>query len=384
MYRPYRDTDSDSGSVSDSGSDATEVTQTTGSTEEDRIAYDTRFQSMEDWRAAANSWINTPTAQPTPTTILTPAIQNRTIAADMRDIDTELRARDVARHIINIDSMFRESPESSTSSDYYFRLLTPIRNVLRVRVTAIEFPNNYPFFTEARRNMTIGIAIVSSPGIIYNISIPTGNYSAGDMTDILNSSTASFVDLSGMLWRWNDNSGKFSVSGPNQFALCLPSNTTSLLYYPREFGYGLAYYLGFTYNRASPHLSKYDSSTTSWKLSSDQCANFAGDSYVFLKINDFDCVTQTTEENDFTALAKIVIREPKNYMSYDDYGSQHIKEVVFHNPRDISRLKIQILDPFGDPVEFCGAHMSFSLELLEIRNQSLYESVRDSILLRYV
>lgn len=378
MYRPYRDSNSDSDSGSDS--DTTEVTQTTGSTEEDRIAYDTRFQSMEDWRAAANSWINKPTAQATPTTILTPAVQDRSIAADLRDLETELRARDVARHIVNVDSMFRENPEGSTSSDFYFRLLTPVRNVLRVRVTSIEFPNNYLFFTELRRNVTLTInkfdGLSYTP---YTITIPDGNYTAGDMEDALNTAITMSADLSGMLWSFNEITSKFTVTSPFGFSIAPPADASA--YYTRPFAYGLGYYLGFSYNRGLPH-----NSTTSalYTLTSDQCANFVGDSYVFLKINDFDCVTQTTEENDFTALAKIVLRAPKNYISFDDYASQHIKEVVFQNPRDLLRFRVQVLDAHGDPVDMCGAQISFSLELLEIRNQTLYESVRDSILLRYI
>jgi hypothetical protein len=378
MYRPYRD----SGSVSDSDSDsdASEVTQTTGSTEEDRVAYDTRFQSMEDWREAVNSWVNKPTAQATPTTILTPATQDRTISADLRDIDTDLRARDVTRHIVNVDSMFREDPEGSTSSEFYFRLLTPVRNVLRIRITSIEFPNNYPFFTEFRRKVTLTInKIIGMSYSPFTITIPDGNYNAGDMEDALNTATSSSTDLSGMVWTWNEITGKFTITSPFGFSIALPVNPNN--YYNRPFAYGLAYYLGFSYNRGAPHTS---TTSAPYTLTSDQCGHFAGDSYVFLKINDFDCVTQTIEENDFTALAKIVLREPKNYMSFDDYASQHIKEVVFQNPRDLIRFRIQILDPHGDPIDMCGSHISFSMELLEIRNQTLYESVRDSILLRYV
>lgn len=381
MYRPYRDSDSDSASdSSDSGSDATGVTQTTGSTEEDRIAYDTRFQSMEDWRAAANGWINKPTAQATPTTILTPAVQDRTVAADLRDIETELRARDVARHIVNVDSMFRENPAGSASSDFYFRLLTPMRNILRVRVTSIEFPNNYPFFTELRRNVTLTInKFIGASYIPFTVTIPNGNYTAGDMEDALNTAMTSNVNLSDMLWSFNEITGKFTVTSPFGFSIAPPADAGA--YHTRPFAYGLGYYLGFSYNRGLPHNS---TSSAPYILTSDQCAHFAGDAYVFLKINDFDCVTQTTEENDFTALAKIVLREPKNYMSFDDYASQHIKEVVFQNPRDLIRFRVQVLDAHGDLVDMCGSHISFSLELLEIRNQTLYESVRDSILLRYV
>jgi hypothetical protein len=112
-----------------------------------------------------------------------------------------------------------------------------------------------------------------------------------------------------------------------------------------------------------------------------------------LKVNDFDCVTQTVavyqdgvpaQENAITSLAKLVLREPKNYMTFDDNAGQHTKEVVFQNPRDLLRFHVQLLDAFGEPVDMCTAQFSFSLEVLEVLNPSLFDAVRDSMTLRYV
>jgi hypothetical protein len=99
---------------------------------------------------------------------------------------------------------------------------------------------------------------------------------------------------------------------------------------------------------------------------------------MFLKINDFDCVRQTIRGSDFTALAKIVVKEPKNYMSFDDYASQHAKEVVFPTPQDLSRLQVQLLDPYGEILQMGSTNVSFSIEVLEIMNLSLYNTVRDA------
>jgi hypothetical protein len=110
-----------------------------------------------------------------------------------------------------------------------------------------------------------------------------------------------------------------------------------------------------------------------------------------LQVNDFACVKQTIATNDSTwtpegrnkeelvALAKIVLREPKNYMTFDDYAGQHAKEVVFPSPVDLSRLRVRVLDPYGEVVDMCSAQFSFSLEVLEIRNPLVYNAVRDSL-----
>jgi hypothetical protein len=113
-------------------------------------------------------------------------------------------------------------------------------------------------------------------------------------------------------------------------------------------------------------------------ITSDMISHFAGDSYVFLKINDFDCVLQTLRGSDFTALAKLVLKEPKDHMTFDDYASQHAKEVTFPTPQDLSRLHVQLLDAYGEVVDMEGIQFSFSIEVLEIMNLSLYNTVRDA------
>lgn len=300
----------------------------------------------------------------------------------------QLRANDVKIHVVNIDSRFRQRPtnatnesteivatEKSQASDFYYSVSPPIKNVLRIRVTSIEFPNNYPFFTEKRHNTTLRI-LYEDGGLGQSavITIPDGNYTAEDMTTTL---TNIFADVVyGLTWlsvAFDSISGGFTFSGTKRFAIDAPYDS-----YKRPFDYGLAYYLGFT--RTVHKASKPCTTVPNcWEISSDMCANFAGDPYLLLRVNDYSCVRHSTTENSFTALAKIVLREPKNYMTFDDYASQHAKEVVFPAPQNISRLHIQVLDPYGEPIDMCSSNFSFSLEILEIRNSSLYNTILGSI-----
>lgn len=366
--------DSGTGLTTDSDSESE-----SSSDEEVSAAQDRRMQAEQDWRTAQQAWIAAPGRAPTmPNTILPLRSPPPT---SVIDLPTELRASDITRHIVNIDSQFRETPELSTSSDFYFRILTTVRNVLRVRVTSIEFPNNYPFFTAGRRTISFALTVAGgpSPPGTYTITIPEGNYGAGDMEDALNVALAAY----GIEVMWSETRGRFTfqnVMGPT-FGFSIDTSQPTTGTYARPIAYGLGYYLGFT---RGVHTATQASPMTPYTLISNVCANFAGDRYIFLKVNDFDCVTQTTEENDFTALAKVVLREPKNYMSFDDYASQHIKEVVFHNPRDLTRFHVRVLDPWGDTVDLCSAEFSFSMELLEVKNHSLFNAMRDSIATKYV
>lgn len=280
-----------------------------------------------------------------------------------------LRANDVQRHILNIDSRFRQS--GGASSDFYFQVSPPIKNVLRIRVTSIEFPNNYHFFTEKRRNVSFRVLYkIGGTGMASTITVPDGNYTAGEMEDAIKTILAD--PANGLTWlsvAFDGVTGAFTFTGTQYFGIDTVTDS-----YVRPFDYGLGYYLGF-----SRRLHTGVKVGNTWTATSDQCAHFAGDSYVFLQVNDFACVRHNTDTTELQALAKVVLREPKNYMSFDDYASQHVKEVVFPAPQNIARLRIRVVDAYGEVVDLCSTNFSFSLEVLEIRNSSLYNAVRDSL-----
>lgn len=309
----------------------------------------------------------------------------------------KLRATDVVKHIVNVDSRFREQTwtPGSSAADFYFSLLSPVRNVLRVRVTSVEFPNNYKFFTEGRRNVTLSVLWVDGGGATMrtNLTIADGNYTAGDMVDALNAAFADAKTASAIPFlvtvAFSEITGAFTFDTSGSSAK-FGFDPVAGGWSEREFDYGLAYYLGFTRKRVHRAVPRTD--VSGWRLVSDECANFAGDNYLFLRVNDFACVRQTlrlnqltpegvwkTEQSDFTALAKLVLREPKNYMTFDDYASHHAKEVVFPAPVDLARLRIQVLDVYGQVIDMCSMQFSFSLEVLEVRNPAVYNAVRDQL-----
>jgi hypothetical protein len=312
------------------------------------------------------------------------------MSAPTTRVPFKLRANDVVRHVINVDSRFRDPVRESTAADFYFSLMSPVRNVLRIRVTSIEFPNNYPFFTALRRNVTLRVWYRVSPSEARyaDLVIAAGNYTAGDMMDALNAA-ATAAQATGALptdlkltVTFSEITGRFTFTAGRYFGL-----DTTVASFNRRFDYGLGYYLGLT---RGMHRSVAAGSGKE-SIVSDWCASFQGDNYLLLQVNDFACVKQTIATNDSTwlpsgrekeelvALGKIVLREPKNYMTFDDYAGQHAKEVVFPSPVDLSRLRVRVLDPYGEVVDMCSSQFSFSLEVLEIRNPLVYNAVRDSL-----
>jgi hypothetical protein len=307
--------------------------------------------------------------------------------ATIRDVPFQLRANDITKHIISVDSRFRDSPGSSTPSDYFLTLSQPVRNILRVRITSIEFPNNYFIFTAKRQN--VSFQVLYGGGLSFNLTVPDGNYNAIEMADTMNS----ILDASGSPMAWlsvvfHETAGAFTFTGTQPFSI-----NTAFGSWDRPFDYGLGFNLGFS-RATHPATVSGSGPSRTWTVTSDACANFAGDSYFFLRLNDYGCVRQTlqiydasgrsrVEATSFTALAKVLLRDPKNYMTYDDYAGQHAKEYVFPNPIDLTRLHVQAVDPYGVVMDLCSTQWSFSVEVLEIKNLSMYNTVRDSIGLQY-
>ena len=298
------------------------------------------------------------------------------MALNLEDLPFALHANDIVKHIINIDSRFRVPMEGSSASNFYFRLPTPIRNVLRIRVTSIEFANNYFIFSAYRRNVTFWVTF-GSPAVTASVVIPDGNYTVDALVNAINDLFGASA-LSWLSLGFNAITGEFTFTGSQTFSLNTECGSTDT--YNREFDYGLGYNLGF----GRGIFDAVDvSGGTVFAAVSNQSAYFAGDPYIFLKVNDFECVRQTVHGYQFTALAKIILTQAKDYMNFDDYTGHHAKEVTFPNPYDLTRFKIQLLDPYGQRLQMDSSQISFSLEVLEVRNLSLYNTIRDAFATRW-
>lgn len=312
---------------------------------------------------------------------------------DMLSVPFYIRANDVTRHIINVDSRFRDSPNVYSASDFYFSLLSPVKNVLRIRITSVELPNNYFFFTKSRKNVSFRIRYtVGGTEQVRDLTLIDGNYTAdgpeGDsMVDVLNAMFSTYLTDISLSTTFSIINGSFKFTGSVPFSIDTTWDSKD-----RPLDYGLGYYLGYT---RGIHTAVLNTDSGKYELTSDICAYFSGDNYVFLSLNDLECVRQTvriydttylperSKPNDFTAVAKLIMTQPKNYMIFDDYAGKHIKEVVFPGPVDLSRLRVRLLDSYGDPIELCSSQFSFSLEVLEVKNMSLYNTIRDSLSLEY-
>ena len=305
-------------------------------------------------------------------------------------IPLELRANDVVRHVVNVDSCFRERSAGSTSSDFMYPLLNPVRNVLRVRILSVEYPVDVPLFTAARRRTTLRILFRDLSGVLLGIPlvVPDGNYTVAEMVTVLNAEIAEAV-AAGELpfpivvsYVGSTRRFVFTAAAPSGIRFGIDTIWGG---WDREYDYGLGYYMGFV---RGLHAARSDSSGN-WTVTGGHCADFTGDKYVFLRINDYRGIrhyvnTTATDPgvnrwdyNEVVATTKICLGNVIDGPKVID------NEVVFPTPINIGRINVQVVDRYGELVDLCGLPLSLSLEVLEVRNSSMYNMVRDGLSVAY-
>jgi hypothetical protein len=339
--------------------------------------------------------------------------------------------KDVQIHVISIDSRFR--PDQTTNpSNFLFKLLTPIKNVISVRLSSLEIPNTWYTFSDIRGNTSMivrvygsfsrsGVQVDAKNPVIFGVDtrgiyvekriiIQEGNYSSNSLNenDILiqlffqlNSAFPSiiFANFSGGIVFsviQNPISGLLTVAcfqganppvtytifnqpGRNDTATGGTNNTglTKLtflfnfndgIFSNRDNNWGLGYNLGFRVYQTLPATSQTASALV----------DVIDSNYVFLSLNpDWRVVEHNQPDSSQTpAFAKIIIDAAKNDIVYDSGQNTITKQYFLKQPTNISSFKIAIVDEYEQYVQLEGGNVSLTLEITEVLHTSLYEAMR--------
>lgn len=262
--------------------------------------------------------------------------------------------------LYNVDSRFRRYT-TIPSTDYQYQFQTPVNSVVSIRISSVELPNTYPIISETNGTNSFEVCYNGESVII---EISSGNYNS---VEILSAIKQSLIDSGKGDWELNiDNiTGKFTITETNGMPFRLYLNKGNTLP-KRTRDFGLGSILGF---REKIYINQ-----TSY--TSESPVNLYGDSYLLIKINDYDLIrTRSREKEEYTALAKIIIDNPKNNYVFDN-RTFITKRYVFPQPVDIRVLNIQLLNPNGDVVDFGEQDWSMTVEMETISNSKLYENYR--------
>lgn len=299
----------------------------------------------------------------------------------------------IRRRIISFDSRFRD-PVYASPADFVYSLEFPIRNVISVRLSGIEYPNTYFVFSSSKGNTSLKFRFPAYSGVPeLSIDIPDGNYTTipGDPSSILvvvqNAMRAAYMPHvqpatpgklpydPGLTLSVSSTTGHVTIQSfpvspnlPIPFTLDFRGGRFDF----RSYDWGLGYNLGFP-NKVYPIAGTSFTGTA--------IIDIIGASYMFFQLDGIEPIQHyTPEKNVFSAFAKLVVLGDKNSVIYDDGSTYNTKEYRFQQPVDFYQIHPRIVDTYGELVDMNGKNYSFTLELEEVINVSAYRQYRDNTL----
>ena len=307
-----------------------------------------------------------------------------------------LNPNDLRKRILNIDSRFR-SDMLQTSTDFTFKLEHTYKNIIRLRIASVEIPNMMYTFTEKNNSFIFKAYDILNIGRSIQLAIPVGNYTSFDLIILLQSIFDTQVrDKFGIFVNilLEAATAKITITHTGVASVPFPVTTPPTApvptappkpfildfaitqqYKTRKHNFGLGYNLGFRKQAYKVTTLK----NNAYSQTGECCLDVVGDTYMFLSINDLHTVEQKTDETYIQCLAKVIVREDRYSVIYDDGATLMSNEIVFPSPIDLKILQVKLIDPYGEIVDLNCMNFSFSLEITEVLNTSLYDFYRNYI-----
>jgi hypothetical protein len=337
--------------------------------------------------------------------------------------------KQIRTRVINVDSRFRYSP-GETSTNFIFRLPQPVKNVISLKLSSCEFPNSFYAFSYDRGNTSFLMTYPSGSTVAADtqiIIINDGNWDSTNypsttalVTEVYRAINTTFtnargVGIGGLSVTVSSVTGKVTISANQAFDINFRAGAFS----SRLKDFGLGYNLGFV---GSTTLQKNTSAETSYtrnqttladgttifeattlipntearfiqahsivataspglytnvtKITSESILNVIDINYVYLRLNpDWKVVVHVSPEHEqvFT-FGKIILDQPKFQPCYR--VDNITKEYYLQTPCDIVSFPVIVSDPYDQPIDLMGVDFSFSLEVKEVLDASLYEAMR--------
>lgn len=310
-----------------------------------------------------------------------------------------MNSNDLRKRILSIDSRFRTDMGDS-STNFTYKFAHPYKNLIRLRIASVEIPNMFYTFTKWNNSFIIKAYDITSVLRDVTITIEPGNYTSSELMDVLQGllntqfrdpygifMTISLNTITAKVTIRQEGVSAYPVTGVNPAPTAsgkpfLLQFATIEKYKKRYTGFGLGYNLGFRlpiYKVCEGVSGTGTPPITTYSITGEGCLDVVGEKYMFLSINDLHTVEQQTYGTYLQCLAKIIIREEKYTVIYDDGSSFMANEIIFPSPVDLKYLQVKLLDPYGDAIDLNCMDFSFSIEITEVLNMKLYDFYRNYI-----
>lgn len=270
--------------------------------------------------------------------------------------------------VLHVDSRYRDRKRFKNSGLFSIDLNPIITNVKAIRLSSLEFPNI--FYSISREKLNNVFTVNGS-----EIEVESGNYTAETMICAIQDALDVAFDKGTYDITFSEITGRVTIENTKNFLFKLSDSRRYVKKYSSRSVEGdkipvpsLLYTIGF---RDTVYMNRK-------KYTSESVIDVVGPNYLIMRVNDFGSMRyrQYGMSNSF---AKIILTNPKATATFDNYSNFVSKQHDFHQPVDISKLKIQLIDPYEDTVNMMGLDYSMTFELLCVRNYFVKKRLEDDL-----
>ena len=268
--------------------------------------------------------------------------------------------------LLCVDTTFRPNYATTKSTDFVYTCPENIKKVTSLKISAIEIPNTWYFFSDSMMN-NIFTVIDNITKITYVFKIPEGNYTSDDISDV------ALLQVSPPTQGITTRSINVSI---------ITSKTTIFL---KETG-------NYTVDFGVPGLLPQQ--TAGWALgfrkqvysgiqscTSEGSYSSSFDNYFFIDVDDYQSnfvtdavvsVTQGLNGAPFylgnTIMARIPITTNANSVMFNNGSDLLFKTREYFGPVKLERLRIRLLNKFGQIIDMNHNDFSIAFEIKENYN----------------
>jgi len=270
------------------------------------------------------------------------------------------------KYYLNIDTRFKSSP-TAPDSKCSINMVDPIRNITKIRVASVELPNIPYVISEYRGNNVFEIREASGT-LVKRVTIDDGNYTISQLLSEINTQSSTWLSLA-----YDSITRKIVVtptaSGIGKHIHFDPDRRFTA----RDMDWGLGYNLGF---RKRVYVIPIGSFIT------EAFVNLNGFQYYLLNLNGYDIIRSSLKDNTLVGSAKLIVNTqtvPGEAvdMIFEDGRNLMTFEFEPSPPIDLTRVDLQITDPYGNDVYPYQEPISLTLEIMTISQSQLFEQQRN-------
>jgi hypothetical protein len=302
-----------------------------------------------------------------------------------------------------MNTIFRDNFFSTTATNSTFTLPKKLKNVISIDLSGLQFPNFIFTFTKTKKTTSIYIK-EDGTGLEATVTIPGGNYDQTNMPTTLEkaineqvvgsytpggpnrftvsiSDTTYFTTITNSTNTFtmitnsqaNDNLHDATYQCANEFNSSL-KNTTQQRYFrtefddkknvkPEQYFQSLGWLLGY---RSQIYEGKK-------KYTSEGHFDSTFINYIYFAMNDYSnnytsntlgLMSSSYISNNI--LAVIPITSPVWTGTFDNNANFIYKTRDYNGTTDISKISIQLLNPFGEEISIHGSDFAFCLQVTHL------------------